>query len=140
MGRDIFYQTRLLKAPSNLALSTGREGAATASLGNQGQGLTTLTGKNFFLISNLSLPSFSLKPSPLVLSLQALCKKVPLQLSCRLLQVLEGCSKVSLQPSLPQVEQPQLPQPVLTAEGFQPSHHCWDILWSLSNSSSSALC
>jgi len=46
MGRDIFHQTRLLKAPSNLALNTAREGAATAPLGNLGQGLITLTVKN----------------------------------------------------------------------------------------------
>jgi len=50
MGRDIFHQPRLLRASSSLALSTAREGAATASLGNLGQGLTTLMGKNFFLI------------------------------------------------------------------------------------------
>jgi len=49
MGRDTSHQTRLLKAPSNLALNTAREGAATASLGNLCQGLTTLTVKNFFL-------------------------------------------------------------------------------------------
>jgi len=61
MGRDPFHQPRLLRAPSNLALNPAREGAATASLGNLGQGLTTLTGKNFFLMSNLNLPSFSLK-------------------------------------------------------------------------------
>jgi len=57
MSTDIFHQTRLLRAPSNLALNTAREGAATASLGNLGQGLATLTRKNFFLISNLNLPS-----------------------------------------------------------------------------------
>jgi len=34
MSRDIFHQTRLLRAPSNLALNTAREGATTASLGN----------------------------------------------------------------------------------------------------------
>ena len=62
MSRDIFHQSMLLRAPSNLAMSTAREGAATASLGNLGQGLTTLTGKDFFLISNLNLPSFNLKP------------------------------------------------------------------------------
>ena len=45
MGRDPFHQTSLLKAPSNLALNTAREGAATASLGNLGQGLTTLRMK-----------------------------------------------------------------------------------------------
>jgi len=47
MSRDIFHQTRVLRAPSNLALSTAREGAATASLGNLGQSLTTLRVKNF---------------------------------------------------------------------------------------------
>jgi len=57
MNRDIFYQPRVLRAPSNLALKTAREGAATASLGNLGQCFTTLVGKNFFLISDLNLPS-----------------------------------------------------------------------------------
>jgi len=74
MSRDIFHQTRVLRAPSNLALNTVREGAATASLGNLGQGLTTLMGKNFFLISNLNLPSVSLQPFPFVLSLHTLVK------------------------------------------------------------------
>ena len=71
-GRDPVHQPRLLKIASSLALSTAREGAATVSLGSLGQGLTTLRVKNFFLISDLNLPSFSLKPSPLVLSLQAI--------------------------------------------------------------------
>jgi len=39
----------VLRAPSSLALNPAREGAATASLGKLGQGLTTLMGKNFFL-------------------------------------------------------------------------------------------
>jgi len=42
------------------------------SLGNLFQWLTTLTVKNFFLTSNLNLPSFCLKLLSLVLSLQAL--------------------------------------------------------------------
>jgi len=74
MGRDTFHQTRLLRAPSSLALNTATEGAVTASLGNLCQGLTTHRVKNFFLISNLNLPSFSLKTFPLVLSLHALAK------------------------------------------------------------------
>jgi len=74
MSRDPFHQTRLLRAPSNLALNPAREGAATASLGSLGQGLTALMVKNFFLISNLNLLSFSLEPFPLVLSLHALVK------------------------------------------------------------------
>jgi len=56
MGRDPFHQTRVLRAPSNLASNTAREGAATASLGNLCQCFTTLMVKNFFLISNLNLP------------------------------------------------------------------------------------
>jgi len=70
MGRDTFHQTRLLRAPSYLALNTAREGASTASLGNLCQCLTTLRVKNLFLVSNLNLPSFSLKP--LNLSLHSL--------------------------------------------------------------------
>ena len=56
IDRDTFHQSRVLPAPSNPALSTARKGAATAALGSLGQGLTTLMGKNFFLISNLNLP------------------------------------------------------------------------------------
>jgi len=70
MGRETFHQTRLLTAPSNEALDISRYGAATASLGSLGQHLTTLTTKNFFLISNLNLHPFSLKPLSLILPLQ----------------------------------------------------------------------
>jgi len=66
MGRDIFNYTRLLKVLSNLPLNTSREWACTASLGNLFQFLTSLIVKNFFHISNLKLPSFSLKPLSLV--------------------------------------------------------------------------
>ena len=62
MSRDPFQQPRVLRAPSNLALNPAREEAATASLGSLGQCFTTLMGKNFFLISNLTLPSFRLEP------------------------------------------------------------------------------
>ncbi|KAK4829612.1 hypothetical protein QYF61_005739 [Mycteria americana] len=100
---------RLLKAPSNLALNTSKDGASTTSLGNLFQCLTTLIGKNFFLISNLNLPSFSLKPLPLALSLHAL--------------VLEGCNKISLEPSHLQAEQPQLSQPAFIGGVCQTSDH-----------------
>jgi len=43
MGRDTFHWTRLLKAPSSLALNTAREGEATPALGNLFQCLTALT-------------------------------------------------------------------------------------------------
>ena len=49
MGRDTYHHTRLLKAPSNLALNTVREGTATTSLSNLVKCLTILRVKNFFL-------------------------------------------------------------------------------------------
>ena len=76
MGRDIFNRIRVLRAPSNLAWNGSRDGASPTALGNLGQPLTTLTVKNFFLTSRLDLPSFSLKPPPLVLSLQTLLRSL----------------------------------------------------------------
>jgi len=73
---DILNWTRLLKAPSNLALNTSIDRASTTSLGNLFQHLITIIVKNFFLISHLNLPSFSLNLLPLVLSLQALLKSL----------------------------------------------------------------
>jgi len=49
MSRDTFHQ--LLKASPNLALSTSRDGAATASLCILSQCLTTLIGNNSLQIS-----------------------------------------------------------------------------------------
>jgi len=74
MSRDIFHQPGVLRAPSSLALNPAREGASTASLGNLGQCFSTLMVKNFFLIPNLNLPSFSLQSFLLVLSLHTLVK------------------------------------------------------------------
>ena len=59
----------LHRVPSHLASNTSRDGESTASLNNIFQCLTTLCVKNFLLIFNLRLLSFSLKPFPLVLSL-----------------------------------------------------------------------
>ena len=139
MSRDIFHQTRLLRAPSNLALNTAREGASTASLGKLFQCFTTLTVKNFLLISNINLPSFSLQPFPLVLSLHTLVKSP----SPSFLSAPSGtgsCSKVTPEPSLLQAEQPQLPQPVLVGEVLQPSDNLRGLLWPCSNPSMSFLC
>lgn len=61
-----------LKAPPNLALNTFRDGASTISLGSLFLCLTTLVVKNFFLVSNQNLPSFSLKPLLLALLLHSL--------------------------------------------------------------------
>jgi len=86
--------------------------------GQQCQRLTSLWVKNFFLTSNLNLPSFSLKPFPLVLSLPDHTKRVPLLLITSL-HVLEGCSEVSQ--SFLQAKQAQLPQPFSIREVLQPS-------------------
>ena len=67
MSRDIFNSIRLLRAPFNLTLNVSRDGASPIYLGNLCQCFTTL-------ISTLNLLYFSLKPLPLVLSLQGLLK------------------------------------------------------------------
>jgi len=108
-----------------------REGAATASLGSLGQGLPTLTVKDFFLTSNLNLLSFSLKPLPLVLSLHALVKSPSPALS-QPHQVLAAalrtpCSLLFSRPTHPSS------RPLLTADGLQPSDHCCGLLWPRSN-------
>ena len=77
MSRDIFSWIRLLRAPSHLALNISTDGASTTSLGNLGQGFTTLFVKHF-LIASLNPPSSSLKPLPLVLALQDLLKGLSL--------------------------------------------------------------
>ena len=59
-----------------MVLNVSRDGASTTSLGNPFQCFTTLIVKNFFLLSSLNLPCFSLKPLPLVLSLLSLLKRL----------------------------------------------------------------
>jgi len=114
-------------------LNTVREKAATASLGSPFQCLTMLKAKNFFPISNLNLSS--LTPLPLLLSLQALVKgHCPTVLQAPL-WVLEGCNKVSVEPSLLQAEQPQLSQPFLIGGVLQPSDHFCGLLLTRSNRS-----
>ena len=56
------------------------------------------------------------------------------------LSVLEGCSKVSPEPSLLQAKQPQLSEPVLIGEVFQPPIILVALLWTRSNSSMSFFC
>lgn len=77
MGSDIFHQTTVPKALSNLVLKTSRDGAPRASLSNLCQCLPTPTVKIFFLISNLNLSSAGLKPFPVSYLYQPL-QKVPL--------------------------------------------------------------
>jgi len=72
----------VLRALSNLVWNVSRDGASTASLGNPFQRFTSLIVKNFFLISSLNLPCFSLKPLPLVLSLLSLLKETRRDAAC----------------------------------------------------------
>ncbi|KAK4808149.1 hypothetical protein QYF61_000129 [Mycteria americana] len=91
--------------------------------GNLFQCLTALIVKNFFLISNLNLTFFQFKaitPCPIT---TCPCQKSLSSFPVGPLQVLEGCYKVSPEPSLLQAEQPQLSQPVFIGEVFQPSDH-----------------
>lgn len=55
MGRDTFYQIRLSKILSNLALNFSGDGVSAASVDNLCHCFTTLIVKNFFLINNLNL-------------------------------------------------------------------------------------
>ena len=79
--------------------------------------------KEFLPLSNLNLPTFSLKPLPLVLSLHAPVKKSFSSFLVGPLQVQKCCKKVFVEPSLSQAEQPQLSQPFLTAEVFLTGLH-----------------
>jgi len=56
------------------------------------------------------------------------------------LSVLEGCSKVSPQPSVLQAEKPTLSQPFLVGEVLQPSDNFCGLLWPRSNRSMALLC
>ena len=76
MNRDTYSYVRLLRTPSSLTWNVSRNEASITSLGNLCQRLTTLSIRNFFLISSLDFPSLSLKPFPLVLSQQTLPKSL----------------------------------------------------------------
>ena len=90
------------------------------SLGNLCQCLTTLMVKNVFLISNLNLPSCSLEPFPLVLSLHTLVKSP----SPSFLWAPFRYWKAALRSpwTLLQAEQPQLYISV-------PNHHIMRLIW-----------
>ena len=66
----------MLRAPSSLTFSGSRNGASITSLGNLCQCLTTLIVENFFLVSNINLPSFHLKPFVPLLPQQTLLKSL----------------------------------------------------------------
>ena len=77
--------------------------------------------KKNLLISTLNLPSFSLKPFPLVPLQWTLLKSLSPSF-LQPIQILKGCSQVSLEPSLLQASQPQLSAFPLK-EVFHPLNH-----------------
>ena len=86
-----------------------------------------------------SISSISLNPLHLLLSLHSLVKSLSVFLIIPL-YILKGHSEVSSDPSILQVEQPQLSQPFLIAEVFQPSDLFCGLIWTCSNRSMSFLC
>ena len=66
LGRDPLPPAQGAPSPVQPGLEPCQGGGSHSFSGQSGQGLTTLMGKDFFLTSNLNLPSFSLKPSPSV--------------------------------------------------------------------------
>lgn len=62
-------------APSHPAWNNSRAGASTAAPANLGHCRSTHSGKNCIRISNVSVPSFTLKPPPPSLIPMRLCKK-----------------------------------------------------------------
>ena len=67
---------QVLRALPSLTSGVSRDGASSTSLGNLCHCLTTFIVKNFVLMSNLNLHSFSLNPFPLILSPQTLLKSL----------------------------------------------------------------
>ena len=133
---DIFHQTKLSRATSNLVLNTSRDGESAASLGNLFQCLTTCIVKNSFLLSNLNMLSFSWKP--LLLSSLTFLDKKSLQLSCRPhlgTEIPQRALPGGLSPL--QAEQAQLPLPFCEGEGFILLILCVVLLWTHSSRSMS---
>ena len=107
-------------------MNTSRDGRGIHSLSGQlFQHLTALSVKNFPLASNLNLPSPSLKCFPLSLAMKDIFLisnlNFPSFFPLAPLWVSKGCYQVTSEPSLLRAEQPQLSQPVLTGEAFDPS-------------------
>jgi len=92
-------------------LNPSRDGDSTTALGSLGQGLTTLAGKKFFLISNLNLLTQleAIASRPVAGYLGEETNPRLTTISC---QGAGESEKVSPQPPLLQTQQPQLPQPL----------------------------
>jgi len=106
-----------------MALSTSRGGTPTLLWAAVPTGLTGLWVKNFFLISNFSLLSLSLKPFLLVLSIHSYAKKVSPSPACKLLSSSEGPQWCVPRAFSSPSQSSQFPQPFFTGELLQPSDH-----------------
>lgn len=71
MGRDVIYYTKLLRAPFSLAL---KHFQAWNIHNVSGQPVPVIPVGSFFVMSNINLHSFSLRPFLLILSLHTLVK------------------------------------------------------------------
>jgi len=83
-GQGCHPAAHAARDPSNLALTASRNEASTALLGSMCQRLTTLWVNTFLLICSLNLPSFSLKPFALAISLSHSEKSWFLPTVCKL--------------------------------------------------------
>ena len=115
-GQWCFPLDQVARGPIPLDLEHPQGWDVVSFSRQQCQCLTTLIVKNFLLISNLNLPSFSLKPFPCPVA--TLTDRVPSQLCCRPpLSNWKAANKVSPEPSLLQSEQPQLSHHVFIRRG-----------------------
>lgn len=74
-GRDTFHCSMFFQSLPSLALNASRDGAVKTALGIFCSYHSLLPAIYFFRISHLSLPSISVKPFPLVLSLHPLVQR-----------------------------------------------------------------
>ena len=140
MNGNMHSYIRLPRALPGLALKISSDRASSISLGNLFHCLTTLTVKDFFLVSNLNLPSLSLKPLPLFLSQQPLLKSLSSSFLKLPFYILKGLYQVTSELSLLQAQQPRLSQPVLIGEVFHSFDHFVVLLWTHFNRTLFLLC
>jgi len=109
----------------HLGLEHLQRGGTHSFSGQLCQGLTTLWVRNSCLTAKSPLfQSKAIPPSLITILSLITCKKsVSSPLVIISLQLLEGCSEVSLESSLLQTEQAQFPQPFFMGDVLQPSDH-----------------
>ena len=103
----------------NLALNAPRVQERTSSLGSLCQDFTSIRVKNFFLTYLVQITKFLLFPLKCPTAIRP-CKKLLPLLHVSSLQVLQGHTHISLEPTLLQAEQIPLHQPFFTVNGLQP--------------------